>query len=75
LERAEEGYNVILPAEPFIFGVRHNMPVVSQPRQLQKFLYKKAGKSNLLEGDAQLKAREAALLAKKLESLQVMVRR
>lgn len=89
MERAEEGYNVILPTEPFVFGVHHIQARVV-PDHILRPSYacgipapaaieippQESGKIEL-GGDAELKTREAALLAKKVRefaSTQVKVR-
>jgi methionyl aminopeptidase len=89
LERAEEGYNVILPAEPFVYGVHHIQPRVVPDHILRppyargipapaatEISLQENGKIEL-GGEAELKTREAALLAKKVREFagtQVKVR-
>lgn len=75
-----EGYNVILPPEPFVFGVSHIQPR-SVPDHIVKPPYARGGNQNTtvveeipiqdggkieLGGEAELRIREAALLAKKV---------
>ena len=83
-----EDYNVILPTEPFVFGVSHIQPRFV-PDHIVKPPYARSipvsTEENPLEdngkielgGEAELKIREAALLAKKVREFagtQVKVR-
>ena len=86
-----EGYSVILPPEPFVFGVSHIQPR-SVPDHIVKPPYARGGNPNPvvieeipiqdgekieLGGEAELRIREAALLAKKVREFaatQVKVR-
>lgn len=75
--KQKEDYNVILPAEPFVFGVSHIQPrfvpdhVVKPPYArgisvpTEDSPLQDSGKIEL-GGEAELKIREAALLAKKV---------
>jgi methionyl aminopeptidase len=75
--KQKEDYNVILPTEPFVFGVSHIQPrfvpehIVRPPYargipvSAEEAPPQDSGKIEL-EGEAELKIREAALLAKKV---------
>ena len=81
----DSNYNVILPSEPFVFGTSH-----IQPRTVPDHIVKPSYARGVLEtplqqdtkkielgGEAELKIREAALLAKKVREFagtQVKVR-
>lgn len=77
-------YNVILPAEPFVFGVDHIQPR-AVPDHIARPPYARTGSSVPLQdnekinlgGESELRIREAALLAKKVREFagtQVKVR-
>lgn len=81
-------YNVILPTEPFVFGVSHIQPrfvpdYIAKPpyargiqAPIEEIPLQESGKIEL-GGEAELKIREAALLAKKVREFagtQVKVR-
>ena len=90
IEREDFGaYNVILPSEPFIFGVNHIHPRVVPDHIVRPQYAYGSSNSNIdtpslrdnekinLGGEAELRIREAALLAKKVRefaSTQVKVR-
>ena len=79
LEQEDFGtYNVILPAEPFVFGVNHIRPRVV-PDNIVKPSYARSSSASPIDsiplensakiklgGEAELKIREAASLAKKV---------
>jgi methionyl aminopeptidase len=86
--KQEEDYNIILPTEPFVFGLSHIQPrfvpdhIVKPPYAggipipTEEIPIQDSGKIEL-GGEAELKIREAALLAKKVREFagaQVKVR-
>ena len=82
----DSNYNVILPSEPFVFGTSHIQPRSILPDHIVKPPYARGvleiplqqdTKKTELGGEAELKIREAALLAKKVREFagtQVKVR-